>query len=132
MARPRRSQRLRTRRSELPETPHRGPSGDEHLRRHARRLVGSLCSGPKPSNRLRLARFGVHPRGSRRLITHRLSLSTADHLEQGTRRSYANTLLVRARAVLVCAKEKRALVWESRRELDDLGLAIAEVHHGWI
>src|SRR5713226_7910717 len=42
MARPRRSQRLRTRRSELPETSHRGPPRNEHLRRHARRLVPSL------------------------------------------------------------------------------------------
>jgi hypothetical protein len=34
--------------------------------------------------------------------------------------------------VLVRPKEKRSLVWEGRRELHDLGFAIAEVHHGGV
>jgi DNA modification methylase len=32
--------------------------------------------------------------------------------------------------VLVCEEEKRSLVWEGGRELDDLGFAISEVHYG--
>jgi hypothetical protein len=37
-------------------------------------------------------------------------------------RSHANALLVPARAVLVRAQEKRAMVWQGRGELDRLGL----------
>ena len=42
----------------------------------------------------------------------------------------ANALLVPTRAVLVRPKEERAVVRQSRRELDHLGFAVAEVHHG--
>jgi hypothetical protein len=42
----------------------------------------------------------------------------------------ANSLLVSARALLVCAQEERGVVRQGRRELDRLGFRIAEVHHG--
>ena len=42
------------------------------------------------------------------------------------------TLLVPARALLVRAQEERSLVREGGRELDHLGFALAEVHHGRI
>src|ERR1039458_9922429 len=65
MARPRRPKRLWARRSQLHEAPDRRPYGNHDLRRHARRLVRRVCSRAQPADRLRLARFTFHARGSR-------------------------------------------------------------------
>lgn len=46
--------------------------------------------------------------------------------------SDANPLLVSARTLLVRQEEKCALVWQTRRELDHLGIAVAQIHYGWI
>ena len=85
---------------------------------------------PEPRGRVRLARIEVHARSARRPAADRLPAPPADHLGQGPNGPHADALLVPARALLVRAKEERAVVRQGRRELDDLGLAIAEVHHG--
>ena len=53
-------------------------------------LVPSLAGG------LRLARLDVHARSPGWLAADRLSVSAADHLEQGAHRADANALLVSA------------------------------------
>ena len=73
-----------------------------------------------------------HARSARRPAADRLPVSAADHLEQGPHGSHANALLVSARTLLVRPEEERAVVREGRRELDDLGFGLAEVHHGRI
>jgi RNA polymerase sigma factor (TIGR02999 family) len=42
-----------------------------------------------------------------------------------------NLILVCTRTMLVCSEEERSLVREAWTKLDDLGLTIAKVHHGW-
>ena len=130
VARPGGAERLRAGRGQLHEAPDRGPHRNHDLRRHARRLVGSVRTGAQPRDRLRLARIQVHARGARRPAADRLPASPADHLEQGPDRPHPDALLVSARALLVRAEEERAVVREGRRELDDLGFAVPEVHHG--
>ena len=73
-----------------------GPHRDHDLRRHARRLVGSLRARAQPRGGLRLARLEVHARSSRRPAAHRVPSPPADHLEQGPDGAYANALLVPA------------------------------------
>jgi hypothetical protein len=51
-------------------------------------------------------------------------------IEQRQNGPHQDALLVCSRALLVRAKEKRALVWEGRRKLYDLGFTVAQVHHG--
>jgi len=52
------------------------------------------------------------------------------HLEQGQNRANQDALLVPTRALLVCTKEERALVWQGRRKLKNLGFTEPEIHHG--
>jgi hypothetical protein len=96
----------------------------------SRRLVGSLLAGAESRGRLRLARIEIHARGPRWAATHRLPAPPADHLEQGPNGAHTHALLVSARTLLVRQKKERAVARQSRRELDDLGFGIAEVHHG--
>ena len=63
----------------------------------------------------------------------RLFASSADYLEQRPGGSHEDAILVRSRALLVCTKEKCAMVWlQGWREHHRLGLALSEVHHGGI
>jgi hypothetical protein len=57
-----------------------GPHRNDHLRRHASRLVRGLRIGAESSDRLRVACVDFHSGGSEWSIADRLSLSTADHL----------------------------------------------------
>ena len=85
---------------------------------------------PSLADRLRLARVGLHARGAGRPAADRLPVPAADHLEQRPHGAHAHALLVSARALLVRAEEECALVRQGRRELHDLGFALAQVHHG--
>ena len=109
-----------------------GHIGNDDLRRHARRLVRSVCAGSESRGRLTSgmprsspARFSMACCGSAFCTTSRSS-------GKGPHGTHANALLVPARTVLVRAQEERSLVRQGRRELDDLGFAVAEVHHGRI
>jgi hypothetical protein len=51
---------------------------------------------PSIQNRLRMARFGLHPGSARRSDPHRVFVPAADHLEQGTHGAHADALLVSA------------------------------------
>jgi hypothetical protein len=93
---------------------------------------GAFALGSESGSGICVARIEVHARGSRRLAADRIFASSADHLGQGARSAHENALLVPARAVLVCAEEERSVVREGGRELDDLGIAVAEIHHGRI
>jgi hypothetical protein len=58
--------------------------------------VSRVRTGAKRSDCLRMARVHLHARGARRTPAHRLPVSAANHLEQGTDGAYANALLVSA------------------------------------
>src|ERR1700693_3490985 len=109
MARPCRAKWIRARRSQLHEESDRGTYQYIDIVRHARRLVRCVCTGSKPSGRLRLARFKVHPGGSGRTAADWLPAPPANYLEQGQNRTHADALLVSTRALLVRPKKERAL-----------------------
>jgi len=73
----------------------------------------------------------VHTRGPRWPAAHRVSSPPADHLEQRQNSPYQDPVLVRARTLLVCAEEKRTMVWKGWTKLDDLGFTVAKIHNGW-
>ena len=101
------------------------------LRGHSSRLVRSVRAGPKPPDRLCLARIEVYSRGAERSIAHRLRAPSTDHMGQGPHGAHENVVLVSARALLVREKEECSLVRQSRREFHHLGVTVAQVHHGW-
>src|SRR5580698_9059998 len=103
--------------AELYEEADRRSHGDHNPWRHARRLVGGLCTCAQSRGGIRIPRFEIYPRGPRRLAENWICSPPADHLEQGKGRAHANTLLVPTRAMLVRAQEERPVVWEGRREL---------------
>ena len=94
-------------------------------RRYTSRLVGSLRAGAQPADRLRLARIRSSRARSSTACCGSASCTTSR--SSGTRAGpfSPDALLVPARALLVRPEEERAVVREGRRELDDLGFAVA-------
>src|SRR5260370_19623513 len=101
---------LRARSDQLHEAAHGGPHQLLTLTGHARRLVRGVRAGAEPQGGVCLACFAVHTRGVGRAASHRISLSSANYLEQRTSRPDSNALLVPARTLLVCAEKACALV----------------------
>lgn len=79
---------------------------------------------------VRLACIEVHARAAERAASRRFRTPPADHLGQGPDGPHPHSVLVSARALLVCPKAKGSVVRQGRRELHNLGIAIAQIHHG--
>ena len=98
--------------------------------RHARRLVRRLCAGSQSRSCLRFPRIEIHPRGPRRLAADRIPAPPANHLGQRPAGAHPHPLLVPTRANLVRPEEECPVVWKTRKELNHLGVAFAQVHYG--
>jgi hypothetical protein len=77
-----------------------------------------------------MARVSVHVGGSAGAAAHRLYPSPTNHLAQNCRCLDSYALLVPARAMLVCAQEECAVVWQAWREHDHLRRGFTEDDHG--
>ncbi len=134
VAGPCRAERLRTRRGQLHETANRGPSPIPPFPRDTRADWSAAFElVPEPAGRLT---SGTLPSFTREVLDGLLRIGFL--YPQQIIWNKGRTVLTRthywypARALLVRAQEERALVRKGRRELDHLGFAVAEIHHGRI